>query len=191
MIRSLRGTVLQHEQHTTVLDVHGIGYLVSTLPSFQPVIGEEVFLHTHLVVREDSLKLYGFADTEELAMFELLLTIPKVGPKSAMQFLTQAQIKVIKRAVIQEDPAFLDRLSDISKKNAEKIVLALKGKIDIFDIQDIEDDTTANIRTEVAEALIALGYAPKDARDAARELPTDITDMQVAMRVTLALIGKK
>ena len=110
-----------------------------------------------------------------------------------MQFLKQAQLNILKRAILNEDPSYLDRLSDISKKNAEKIVLALKGKIDITDIMDIteENDTVTNIRTEVAEALIALGYAPKEARDAARELPNDIADMQVAMRVTLAMIGKK
>ncbi len=72
-------------------------------------------------------------------------------------------------------------------------MLALRGKIDVVDLADIEDDndTATNIRTEVAEALIALGYAPKEARDAARELPNDISDMQVAMRVTLAMIGKR
>ena len=146
-----------------------------------------------MVVREDSLSLFGFLEIAELNMFELLLKIPKVGPKSALQFLKQAQLTILKRAILNEDPSYLERLSDISKKNAEKIVLALRGKIDVVDLADIEDDndTATNIRTEVAEALIALGYAPKEARDAARELPNDISDMQVAMRVTLAMIGKR
>ncbi|OGG62073.1 Holliday junction DNA helicase RuvA [Candidatus Kaiserbacteria bacterium RIFCSPHIGHO2_02_FULL_49_34] len=193
MIRSLRGTVIAHEPETTLLEVYGVGYRLTTLPSFLPIVGEEHFLHTYMVVREDALSLFGFYDRAELDMFELLLKIPKVGPKSAMQFLKQAQLNILKRAILNEDPSYLDRLSDISKKNAEKIVLALKGKIDITDIMDIteENDTVTNIRTEVAEALIALGYAPKEARDAARELPNDIADMQVAMRVTLAMIGKK
>ena len=193
MIRSLRGTVIAHESETTLLEVCGVGYRLTTLPSFLPIVGEEFFLHTYMVVREDAMSLFGFSDRAELDMFELLLKIPKVGPKSAMQFLKQAQLTILKRAILNEDPSYLERLSDISKKNAEKIVLALKGKIDITDIADIadENDAATNIRTEVAEALIALGYAPKEARDAARELPNDIADMQVAMRVTLAMIGKK
>ncbi len=113
MIRSLRGTIIAHEGETTLLEVCGVGYRLTTLPSFLPIVGEELFLHTYMVVREDSLSLFGFLEIAELNMFELLLKIPKVGPKSALQFLKQAQLTILKRAILNEDPSYLERLSDI------------------------------------------------------------------------------
>lgn len=190
MIRMLTGTIATLLPDAVVVDVGGVGYLVHTLPSFTHISGERATVHTHLAVRENALDIYGFETGEELALFELLLTIPKVGPKSAMQFLVHAQVVTIKKAVIMEDPSYLSRLSDISQKNAEKIVLSLKGKIDTYDIAEDDNREISDIRAEVADALIALGYTPKDARDAARELPRDITDMQTAMRVTLATVSR-
>ncbi len=191
MIRTLRGTVGALTPTSIVIDVNGVGYFVRILSDFAPLLEETVLVHTYLAVRENALDLYGFATERELAMFELLLTIPKVGPKSAMQFLTQARVPVLKRAIVTEDPQYLARLSEISTKNAEKIVLALKGKLEdvAYDDDDTSIDNEHDIRAEVAEALIALGYTPKDARDVARELPSDLTDINVALRVALASLG--
>lgn len=191
MIRTLRGTVSNLVPGSLVIDVGGVGYFVRILPDFAPLFEDTITIHTYLAVRENALDLYGFATSAELDMFELLLTIPKVGPKSAMQFLSQARVSVIKRAIITEDPQYLARLSEISTKNAEKIVLALKGKLDEYDYTEDErgEDSGFDIRAEVAEALIALGYTPKDARDVARELSTEITDINVALRIALASLG--
>lgn len=191
MIRTLRGTVGALAPSSIVIDVNGVGYFVRTLPDFAPLVEETVMVHTYLAVRENALDLYGFANEGQLAMFELLLTIPKVGPKSAMQFLSQARVPVLRHAIVTEDPQYLSRLSEISTKNAEKIVLALKGKLEgtAYELDETMSDTVSDIRTEVAEALIALGYTPKDARDVAREIPSDITDINVALRVALASLG--
>lgn len=191
MIRTLRGTVGALAPSSLVIDVNGVGYFVRTLPDFAPLLEETVMVHTYLAVRENALDLYGFAHESQLNMFELLLTIPKVGPKSAMQFLSQARVPVLRHAIVTEDPQYLSRLSEISTKNAEKIVLALKGKLDdtAYENEETAPDAIPDIRAEVAEALIALGYTPKDARDVARELPNGLTDINAALRVALASLG--
>lgn len=190
MIRLLRGTILHREKDGIVLDVHGVGHYLRTLPSHQPEFGVETTFHTHLAVRENALDLYGFLDPRELELFELLLTIPRVGPKSALDFLGKAQPAIIKKAIADEDHVYLATVSDLSKKNAEKIVTALKGKIDpdevFLDDAPEADDTL----TDVVETLIALGYTPKAARDASREIPQDITDTQARIKVALSILSR-
>src|SRR5690606_12668832 len=113
--------------------VAGIGYLVRTNSPTSYQLNTSVILFTHLAVRENALDLYGFADRDTLEIFELLLELPKVGPKTALQFLTQADVLLIKEAVYKEDAGYLSKLSGIGKKSAEKIVFGLKEKFEDLD----------------------------------------------------------
>jgi len=188
MIRRITGTVVDTNTTSVVIDVAGVGYLIHTTvagTSF-PLESKQTFW-TYLAVRETALDLYGFTTRDELEIFELLLGLPKVGPKSALQILAQADITLLKEAVAQEDPSYLTKMSGIGKKTAEKIVHELK---DVFVERGFSDvangaNAAANWQQETIDALVALGYPQKAAREAVQALPPEITDTNTALTTAL------
>jgi holliday junction DNA helicase RuvA len=169
MIRSLEGTIAAYTDTSVVINVQGIGYLVHTNALKQNyMVGEQAYLHTHLAVRETALDLYGFREARELECFELLLSVPKIGPKSALSILIQADPDLIATAVVMQDAEHLHKVSGIGKKTAANIVTALTGKIDAAtatispDLSLSPQLTTA--QTDAIDALITLGYEQKEAR---------------------------
>jgi len=187
MIRHLTGTVRAATAGAVVLDVQGVGYLVAVRDSAATFpLDSTRSLWTHLAVRENALDLYGFATQDELEIFELLLGLPKIGPKSAMQIMQQADIALLKEAVAKEDPTYLAKMSGIGKKTAEKIVLGLK---DIFADRGFSETLaggpTQSWQQETIDALVALGYPQKDAREAVQALPDTVTDTNAALTTAL------
>lgn len=175
MIRLIRGTIAAHGPNSIVVDVHGLGYMIHTphpLSAF--AIGIETELHTHLAVRENALDLYGFLDRDTLEVFELLITLPKIGPKSALQVLLQADVPLLKQAVRQGDATYLSKMSGIGKKSAEKIVTGLKDKFaeydTAYDHAAIEGDGSLSYARDTIDALVALGYSPEEARNTVRKI---------------------
>lgn len=181
MIGLLTGVVCGSRGGRIVLDVQGVGYLIAVRSVFDFVEGTAATLHTHLAVRENALDLYGFSLPEELRMFEELIELPKIGPKSAMQILMQADVATLKQAIMTQDPVYLTKMSGIGKKTAEKIVSELKDSFGA----DALTDSISNEDTDVMDALLALGYAHKDVREAIQKLPPHITDTK--KRITEAL----
>ena len=125
MISRITGTLLQLDLKNAIIDVAGIGYKVhmggETIEALAGNVGQPVSLFTYLAVRENSLDLYGFKNQETLSMFELLITVSGIGPKSAMGILAVASEHTIREAIISEDTSYLTKVSGIGKKNAEKI----------------------------------------------------------------------
>jgi Holliday junction DNA helicase RuvA len=189
MISSLRGTV-QHVEHPTflVLDVNGVGYKV-----FVPAgvlddldgVGRGLFLHTHLIVREDSLTLFGFSSIEQRSLFELLLTVQGVGPRLALAVLSTLSMDVLRMAVQQEQAEVLDRVPGVGRKTAEKIVFALKDKLGasfgVGGLAPIND-----MDSEVISALTALGYSVVEAQAGLQSIPRG-QGATVEDRIMLAL----
>jgi holliday junction DNA helicase RuvA len=126
MIRSITGTITDATLSSIVIDVQGIGYLVHITKLPTTALGSTITVWTYLAVRETALDLYGFSTRDELELFELLLSLPKIGPKSAQQILTQAEIELLKKAVTEDDPVYLAKMSGMGKKTAEKVVAGLK-----------------------------------------------------------------
>lgn len=187
MVRQIRGVVAYTEEAAVIIDVHGVGYLVHvSIPPTQFPIGAEMQLFTHLAVRENALDLYGFIDRDTLEIFELLLTLPKIGPKSALQILSQADITLLKHAVRNEDASYLSKMSGIGKKSAEKIVVGLKEKFEDWDINTAQfseaddSETETSYARDTIDALIALGYPADDARRAVRQIANEHTDVQTS-----------
>jgi len=179
----LTGHILDLHMGQVVLDVSGVGYLVfiQTGREEKLQIGAKISFHTYLAVREDSLTLYGFFSRDDLAMFEHLIHLPKIGPKSALQILSQASVELIKKTVASEDPAHLSKISGIGKKTAEKIVVGLK---DLFgDSEYLGAGEKGN--SDVIDALMTLGYSQKEARDAVQKLDPTITDTNIRVREAL------
>jgi Holliday junction DNA helicase RuvA len=180
----LRGTVAAARPEGVVLDVGGVGYLVRTVGADGFAVGADATFHTYLAVRENAMDLYGFASEETLRMFECLIELPKIGPKSALQILSQADVALIHRAVAANDPTYLSKLSGIGKKSAEKIVTGLRDMLEGFgEAPDVSGGG------DIVDALIALGYSAKDARDAVGKLSEDATDDRARIREALRLLS--
>ncbi|MBX4181490.1 Holliday junction branch migration protein RuvA [Candidatus Parcubacteria bacterium] len=184
MISSLSGTVRHKDLHYIVVDVGGVGYkvAVTTDVSLEATPSSPIFLWTHLAVRENALDLYGFLDKETLEIFELLITISGIGPKTALGILNVASPATLRQAVGSSDTSYLTRVSGIGKKNAEKIVLELKDKLKVS-----ESDKVTDTRGEgdALEALVSLGYTERDSREALKKVSKDVQG--AAERVKVAL----
>lgn len=188
MISHLTGSVIDIGENSLTLDVQGVGYKVSctgqTLSSL--TLGSPTSLWTHLAVRETALDLYGFLTKKELEFFELLITISGIGPKTALGILNVATIETIRNAVFAENSSNLVKISGISKKTAEKIVLELRGKLDG---EMTEDEGQYQDDSDVLEALTSLGYNQKDVREALKQVPRDVTGTSERVKQALKLLS--
>lgn len=178
MIRMLVGEVVSvADGYITVL-VGGVGYLVGTSTKTTVFrVGDHVTLHTHLAVRETALDLYGFISTTELDVFELLMDVPKIGPKSAIQVMNQATPTLLLEAISKKDPAYLHKLSGIGKKTCENIVQFLHDKIDgmAFASDFVAGSGLTDAQTDAIDALVSLGYDLTSAREAVKHLESEGT----------------
>lgn len=187
MISSLSGTVRHKDLNSVVIDVEGVGYkvYVPTEAALEAVPSSPLFLWTHLAVRETSLDLFGFTDRESLEIFELLITISGIGPKSALGILNVATPGTLRQAVASADTSYLTRVSGIGKKNAEKIVLELKDKLKV----STEDKIDTRSEGDALEALVSLGYTERDARDALKKVPKNIEGASERVKAALKLLA--
>ena len=191
MISSLRGRVLHLDADSVVVDVSGVGYAVAVTPQLSREfhVGDEVVLHTAMIVREDSLSLFGFRDREELAAFTLLLSVSGVGPKSALGVLSSLTVDQIAAAVEGEDDAPFRRVSGIGPKTAKLIVVQLAGKL-----QPSRGHTAqaapAGIAPQVITALVALGWSEKVAAEAVAAVGADAAPtVPGLLKLALAQLG--
>lgn len=192
MIRQVRGIIEEKDALSVVVSVGAgggsIGYLVSVPNTSVITVGEEVVLHTHLAVRETAMDLYGFLTRDELEMFELLLGVPKIGPKSALQILSQADVALLKTAALSDDASHLTKMSGIGKKTAEKIVVELRNKLD--DEAPELVGAGGGVDGDVIDALVTLGYSQKEAREAIVKIDPEHTDANARIREALKLLSK-
>ena len=204
MIASLRGTVVATGLGTLVVEVGGVGLSVLATPSTAASVrtGDTATLATTLVVREDSLTLFGFATTSERDLFELVQTVSGVGPRLALAMLAIHAPGVLRAAIAGGDLATLVKVPGIGKKGAERIVLELKDKVGPVSTAGHEDDAAGGPTTvegdhgQVVEALVGLGWSGKQAQDAvdrvvdARPADTDATAVSDLLRAALRELGR-
>jgi len=195
MIRHIRGIIADITEGHVVIDVQGVGYLVHvhTTPEYF-TLETEIKLHTHMAVQERAQDLYGFQTRDQLELFTLLLTLPKIGPKSALQIMQKADSQLLKTSVLNNDAVHLSKISGIGKKTAEKIVLGLKDSFEKFagEYANAADDTPLPPYTvDAIDALIALGYPQADARTIVQDLPSTITNANDAVKEALKELGKQ
>jgi Holliday junction DNA helicase RuvA len=196
VISSLRGTVLLAAGSTVVIDVGGVGYSVQVTPAhaLSLRVGAEATLLTSLVVREDSLSLFGFPGRDELHVFELLVGVTGVGPKSAMGVLAALDPAAIAAAVAGEDDAAFRRVSGIGPKTAKLIVLQLAGKIVVTSAPASRSAPAAGgVQSSVLAALVGLGWSERAAAQAVDEVLAESngqTDsVPAVLRLALARLG--
>jgi Holliday junction DNA helicase RuvA len=186
MIASIRGHVASNYEDYLVVVVNNIGYKVfvpQALQSHQQ--GEEIFLHTYLVVREDALTLYGFKTPEDRALFETLLSISGVGPKVALSILSTLSADHLRNAVITERAEILTRVPGIGKKTAQKILFELKDKLKIG-LEAVPLVAFDDVNSDVIDSLVALGYSIVEAQSAVQAIPPDApNDVEERLRMAL------
>jgi Holliday junction DNA helicase RuvA len=200
MIASVRGVVAAVAPDGAVVEVGGVGLAVSCSPGTlaRLRVGETARLATSLVVREDSLTLYGFADDDERALFELLQTANGVGPKLAQTMLAVHSPRELRRAIATGDLAALTHVPGIGRKGAERIVIELRDRIGSIDGSDPGSVTTgvapvAPWRDQLAHALAGLGFSGKEAGDAIDLVAPDAgdtPDVAILLRKTIQLLGR-
>jgi Holliday junction DNA helicase RuvA len=199
MIASVRGPVLSVGLDSAVVEVGGVGLLVHTTPGTAAGLrpGSAASLATTLVVREESLTLYGFADEDERQVFELVQTVSGVGPRLALAMLAVHAPDALRRAVADGDLHALTKVPGIGKKGAERIVLELRDKIGLptgaAPVAVSGNGSGAPWRGQVHEALVGLGWSAKQAEDAVETVAADApADAGVAtlLRAALRELGR-
>lgn len=188
MIAQLTGTVVRMRHNPLVLDVHGVGYAVFVPQKFltQSAPDQKLTIYTHTHVREDALLLFGFATEEEIALFELLLTVSGIGPKTALLVMDRG-VEAIRRAIVTSDVEFFMAVPRLGKKNAQKIIIELKSKIGSTSDLNLSDDEGSDTK-QIIEALISMGFDRKEAREAVKKLPADGT-MESKLKFALKMLG--
>lgn len=190
MIGRLRGTLVSLRATGVVLDVAGVGYEVAVTPrtvADLPGIGEQVVLHTHLVVREDAMLLHGFDSETERDLFRILLGASGVGPKVAMATLGALQPDELRRAIAAEDVDTLTTVPGIGTRGAQKLVLELKPKLTTAEADSVVGTSTV---AQVRDALEGLGYQPAEIREVMADIEAE-APVAEQLRRALRSLGKR
>lgn len=188
MIAQLTGTIIRMHQNPLVVDVHDVGYAVHVPQRIltSAVMGSRITLLTYTHVREDALVLFGFSSEDELALFELLLGVSGIGPKTALSVLDRGS-NAIKRAIISSDVEFFTSVPRLGKKNAQKIIIDLKSKLGSTSDLDLSDKAGTDTKQIVA-ALISMGFDTKEAKEAVQKLPATGT-LEEKVKLALKTLG--
>ena len=187
MIATLNGSISHIGEGSLVVEVGGVGLLVFVPDplSDQLASGQNVFLHTYLIVRQDALALYGFDSIEGREYFVLLLGVSGIGPRLAVTILSSLTPEAIRRAIVTDQSEVFQRVPGVGKKTAQKIVFSLQDKITKEDgFEPLA--AMSEVDSEVLSALIALGYSVVEAQAALQSIPKDAPE-DVEQRLRLAL----
>ncbi len=191
MIGLLNGIVEIKDNPHLIIDVNGVGYrvLVSSNILSKVAVGDKLklFIYTH--VREDQLELFGFSSQEELKLFEYLIGVSGVGPKTAIGIFSVGTKDTIVNAIINSDVDFFTSVPRLGRKNAQKIIIELKGKFgSINDLSLSPEDDEGN--NEVILALAAIGFSHKEAREAIRAIGDQKLKTEEKVRLALKYLGR-
>ena len=183
MIARIKGEVIAKEDKAVIIDVSGIGFRVAVIKEGREkmAVGQQVSLHIYHNHTDETEELYGFQDEDGVKLFKLLLTVPSVGPKTAMNILDMAPPPMLSQAVSQADVTILTKVSGVGKKTAERIITELKGKVAASSLHGLP----GSMQQEIIEALVSIGYSPAQARKAVAHLPAEVNSVEAAVKYVL------
>jgi len=187
MIASIKGEIINKEEDHLVVQVGGVGFMVYVpeIISINSKIGDFASLYTYLVVRKDNLSLFGFESREQCEMFQMLIRVSGIGPRTALSVISTLSIDMIYQAVISNQPSIFNQVPGIGNKTSQKIILflqdRLKSRIDEGVIGTVHD-----INSDLMDALVGLGYSVIEAQTAIQSIPKDIQgDLEERIRLAL------
>jgi Holliday junction DNA helicase RuvA len=187
MIASLSGTILKIEENSLVIGVGGVGvrvFVPRTVLEDVGGVGRSIRLHTHLIVREQELSLYGFETEEDLQLFEVLLGVNGVGPKVGLSILATLSPELLKSAIMREETAVLQRVPGIGKKTAERIMFQLRDKLDLTQVSTAVP-FVSDVDADVIDFLTGLGFSIVEAQSALQNIPRDIKSFDERVQTAL------
>jgi Holliday junction DNA helicase RuvA len=193
MIASLSGPIQFIGSDSLVVNVGGVGIRVSvprTVLEDVGGVGRKIFLHTHLIVREQELSLYGFETAEDLQLFEVLLTVNGVGPKVALAILSTLSPELLKSAIMREETAVLQRVPGIGKKTAERIMFQLRDKLDLTGAETAVPMVT-DIDADVIDFLTGLGFSIVEAQTALQNIPREAKTVDERVQYALQYMDQR
>lgn len=191
MIGSVRGRLTFKQAPQIVVECNGVGYELETpMSTFLdlPETGADLFLYTHLLVREDAQILYGFSTEDERLMFRTLLKVNRVGAKLALGILSAMTTNDFRRCVELEDTTAMSRIPGVGKKTAERLIIEMRDRIGASapgGVTGAPLTVTASARNEAVDALVSLGYKPKEVNNLIAKL--DIEEKSAEDIIRLAL----
>jgi holliday junction DNA helicase RuvA len=195
MIASVRGEVLDIALDHVVIEAAGVGYKVMATPSTLAALhrGDEARLITAMIVREDSMTLYGFSDADARNLFLTLLAVSGIGPSIALGALAMYDGPTLRRAIADADITALTRIPKVGKKTAELMALSLRDKMGAATTSGISALNGHSVRGPVVEALVGLGFALKQAEEATDKVLANEPEATTssALRSALSMLGKK
>ena len=195
MIRYIKG-IIYHQMDSSIIveNSSGIGFniMIPSGSSFYKLTdGEEVKVHTSMIVKEDDISLYGFSDREELELFELLITVSGIGAKGAMSIMSVLSPNALKLAIASGDSKSISKANGVGKKTAERIIIDLKDKLGSFDEAELDgpiDDkifVNDDTRSEAKTALISLGYSQQEAENAISKIKGENLSIEDYIKLAL------
>ena len=192
MIASLSGTVQKIETNSLVIHVGGVGvrvFVPRTVLEDVGGIGRRLTLHTHLLVREDNLSLFGFENEEDLQLFEVLLDVNGVGPKVALSILGTLSPELLKSAIMREETAVLQRVPGIGKKTAERIMFHLRDKLDLG-TPSMALPLVSDVDADVIDILTSLGFSIVEAQAALQHVPREVAAIDERVQAALQYLDQ-
>ena len=187
MISFLSGKIILKTEKFLIIDVNGVGYKVfisRAALSKIPEIGAFLNVFCYLVVRENSLDLYGFLDKKDLELFELLLDIPGIGPKVSLEITSLGPLEKLKKEIDEKNEKVFEGIPGIGRKRAQSIILELSGRI-----RAIEKSSKKQY-DEAEEALVNLGFQRQQIKEALLKIPKEIKDTESRVKEALGMLGK-
>ena len=195
MIRYIKG-IIYHQMDSSIIveNSSGIGFniMIPSGSSFYKLTdGEEVKVHTSMIVKEDDISLYGFSDREELELFELLITVSGIGAKGAMSIMSVLSPNALKLAIASGDSKSISKANGVGKKTAERIIIDLKDKLGSFDETELDANIDDKIfvnddtRSEAKIALISLGYSHQEAENAISKIKGESLSIEDYIKLAL------
>ena len=194
MIGSLRGKLSFKQAPAIIIECNGVGYNVETPMStfFElPTVGDDVFLFTHLLVREDAQILYGFATDDERVLFRTLMKVRGVGARIGLAVLSAMSVLDFNRCIEYEDTAALSKIPGIGKKTAERLIIEMRDRIDkIIGSGAVRVTVSQGPKSEAVDALVALGYKPAEVNRLIAKLDVDGQSAENIIRLALRQAGQ-
>jgi Holliday junction DNA helicase RuvA len=189
MIGRLTGIIDSHIRNPLIIDLHGVGYVVHVperyLASMKPKGRQTLFIHSH--IREDAFDLYGFTTEQELVLFELLLTVSGIGPKTALAVIDRG-VAAVETAVRKSDVDLFTTVPRLGTKNAQKIIIELKSKLGSTKMLNLEGESGDT--KQVIDALLSMGFDRHEIREVIKKFDTKDATIEQKIRHALKLLGK-
>ena len=194
MLGFIEGTVQYIGDRQAVISAGGLGYPITLVPKILASLSlnqerVKIFVYSKMNPREGTFDYYGFTKTEDLELFKILTSVSGLGPRTAMQILSTVEPRHLKEAVVHEDPQALRAVSGLGVKTCQRLVVELAGKLDYLETTG-SDLGALDLQAQALEALVSLGYAPSQGKDALAQV-RDAADLGDTVRKALQLLAKK